>query len=68
MKSFPYALRAQIACYELKGDLSPVIFHDSFEIFEIYKDLYGKPCKRDCHFGVAEAKQRDYISATVHEK
>ena len=32
-------LRAQIACYELKGDLSPVmlkeIFHDSFENFEI---------------------------------
>ena len=43
-------LRAQIACYELKGDLSPVklktIFHDSFENFEIYKDLYVKPCKR----------------------
>ena len=32
-------LRAQISCYELKGDLSPVmlkeIFHDSFENFEI---------------------------------
>ena len=32
-------LRAQIACYQLKGDLSPVlskkIFHDSFENFEI---------------------------------
>ena len=32
-------LRAQIACYELKGDLSPKmlkeIFHDSFENFEI---------------------------------
>ena len=32
-------LRAQIVCYELKGDLSPVmlkeIFHDSFESFEI---------------------------------
>ena len=32
-------LRAQIACYELKGDLSPVmlkeIFHDSSENFEI---------------------------------
>ena len=27
-------LRAQSACYELKGDL-------------IYKDLYGKPFKRD---------------------
>ena len=31
--------RAQIASYELKGDLSPVmlkeIFHDSFENFEI---------------------------------
>ena len=31
-------LRAQIACYELKGDLSPVllkeIFHESFENFE----------------------------------
>ena len=23
------------------------IFHDSFENFEIYKDLYGKPCRRD---------------------
>ena len=37
--------------YELKGDLSPVmlkkIFHNSFEHFEIYQDLYGKPCKRD---------------------
>ena len=32
-------LRAQISCYELKGDLSPVIlkkiFHESFEDFEI---------------------------------
>ena len=32
-------LRVQIVCYELKGDLSPVmlkeIFHDSFENFEI---------------------------------
>ena len=32
-------LRVPIACYELKGDLSPVmlkeIFHDSFENFEI---------------------------------
>ena len=32
-------LRAQITCYELKGDLSPVvlkeIFPDSFENFEI---------------------------------
>ena len=32
-------LRARIVCYELKGDLSPVmlkeIFHDSFENFEI---------------------------------
>ena len=32
-------VRAQIACCELKGDLSPVmlkeIFHDSFENFEI---------------------------------
>ena len=32
-------LKAQIACYELKGDLSPVmlkeIFHESFENFEI---------------------------------
>ena len=31
--------RAQIACYELKGDLNPVmikeIFHESFENFEI---------------------------------
>ena len=36
-------LRAQIACYGLKGDLSPVMLtekcHDSFENFEIYKDL-----------------------------
>ena len=49
-------LRAQIACYKLKGDLIPVmleeILHDSFKNFEIYKyqkDLYGKvgkPCKR----------------------
>ena len=23
------------------------IFHNSFENFEIYKDLYGKLCKRD---------------------
>ena len=32
-------LRAQIACYELRGDLSPKmlkeIFHNSFENFEI---------------------------------
>ena len=32
-------MRAQLACYELKGDLTPVmlkeIFHDSFENFEI---------------------------------
>ena len=32
-------LRAQIACYELRGDLSPVmfkeIFHESFENLEI---------------------------------
>ena len=44
-------LRAQITCYELKRDLSPImlkeIFRHSFENFEIYKDLYGKPCKRD---------------------
>ena len=44
-------LRAQIDCYELKGGLSPVIlkeiFHESFENFRIYKDLYGKPLKRD---------------------
>ena len=36
--SLPH-LRAQISCYKLKGDLSPVmlkeIFHDSFENFEI---------------------------------
>ena len=35
----PMHLRAQITCYELKGDLSPVmlkeIFQDSFENFEI---------------------------------
>ena len=44
------SLRAQIACYELKGDLSPVmlkkVFHNSFENFEVSQDLYGKPCKR----------------------
>ena len=38
-------LRAQSACYELKGDLSPVmlkeIFHDNFENYKICKDLYG---------------------------
>ena len=28
-------LRAQVVCYELKGDLGPVIFSDSFENFEI---------------------------------
>ena len=42
---FPYAFRAQIACYELEGDLSTVmlkeIFHDGFEKFKIYKGLYG---------------------------
>ena len=36
--SLPH-LRAQISCYKLKGDLSPVmlkeIFHDGFESFEI---------------------------------
>ena len=36
---------------ELKGHLSPVmlkeIFRDSFEKFEIYKNLNGKPCKHD---------------------
>ena len=35
-------LRAQIVCYEWKGDLSPVmlkeIFHDSFENFEIARN------------------------------
>ena len=44
-------LRAQSACYELKGDLSPVmrkeIFSQQFENFKIYKDLYRKPFKRD---------------------
>ena len=38
-------IRAQIDCYELKGDLSPVmlkeiIISQQFENFEIYKDLY----------------------------
>ena len=47
-----FLTHAQIACYELKGDLSPVVFHDSFENFEIYKDLYGKPCKRDRPFAL----------------
>ena len=36
-------LMAQTACYEFKGDLSPVmlreIFHDSFENFEFSNDL-----------------------------
>ena len=44
-------LRAQSACYEFKGDLSPVmlkeIFSQQFENFKIYKDLYRKPFKRD---------------------
>ena len=44
-------LRAQRACYELKGDLNPVIlneiFLDSLKISKIYKDLCGKPFKRD---------------------
>ena len=44
-------LRAQIACYKLKGDLIPIllkeIFHESFENFEMYKDLYGRPFKHD---------------------
>ena len=49
--SLPH-LRAQISCYELKGDLSPVmlkeIFHDSFESFEITRICMEiKPCKRD---------------------
>ena len=43
-------LRAQSACYELKGDLSPVmlkeIFSQQFENSKIYKDLYRKPFKR----------------------
>ena len=47
-----FLTHAQIACYELKGDLSPVILNDSFENFEIYKDLYGKPCKRDRPFAI----------------
>ena len=45
MNLFHTHLRAQIACYKLKGDLSPVllneIFHDSFENFKIYKALYN---------------------------
>ena len=45
-----YTDRLLIACYESKGDLSPVmlkeIFHDNWE-FRNYKDLYGKPCKSD---------------------
>ena len=46
-------LRAQSACYELKGDLSPVmlkeikLFSQQFENVKIYKDLYRKPFKRD---------------------
>ena len=43
--SFLTHLRAQIACYELEGDLSAVmlkeIFHDRFEKFKIFKGLYG---------------------------
>ena len=41
--------------------MSPVIlkeiFHDSFENFEIYKDLYGKSCKRDWVAKVVFLKQ-----------
>ena len=37
-------LRAQIVCYELKGDLSPAW---QFRKFWNYNDLFGKPCKRD---------------------
>ena len=36
VKSFSYAFKAQIACYELKGDLRPLmlkeIFYDSLKI------------------------------------
>ena len=36
IKSFSYAFKAQIACYELKGDLRPLmlkeIFYDSLKI------------------------------------
>ena len=45
-------LRAQIACYELKGDSSPVVLkkifprHLKISKFTI-QDLYGKPFKRD---------------------
>ena len=43
-------LRAQIASYELKGVLSPVmlkkIFHESFENFEITR-ICMETCKRD---------------------
>ena len=39
-------LRAQIACYELKGDLSPVmlkeIFDESFENFKILQGFVWK--------------------------
>ena len=39
-----------IACYGLKGDLSPVmlkkIFHDSFENLEITRICMGKQCNR----------------------
>ena len=48
-KQFPL-LGAQSSCYNLEGDLSPVmlkeIFHDSLKILNL-QDLYGKPFKCD---------------------
>ena len=48
-KQFPF-LGAQSSCYNLEGDLSPVmfkeIFHDSLKILNL-QDLYGKPFKCD---------------------
>ena len=45
LKLFFTHLRAQIACYDLKGNLSHVmlkkIFHDSFENFEITRICMG---------------------------
>ena len=42
---------AQSACYELKGDFHSFMLKENtspqFGNFKIYKDLYGKPFKRD---------------------
>ena len=46
-------LRAQIACYELKGDLNPVmlkeIFHNSFKISGfVWKTIHAWLCGKSC--------------------